>query len=147
MTTPTFRDWAVMFGKCIQGHGPREFERSKPLARYILSRIERKEKALREELQRAIDHDRQPYPTAEGYEKVCTALNGRDAKFQAERSRIAERVRAEGNHCPDCPDAGCYATSDRNGDAIQTQCEWCETMKGSAFRMNHLADDIKEGKV
>ena len=86
MTTPTFHEWAVMFGKCIQGHGPREFERSKLLARYILSRIERKEKALREELQLL----RSLY------------VAGIDNQFAvadnhiAERSRIAERVRRLG---------------------------------------------------
>jgi len=91
MTTPTFRDWAVMFGKCIQGHGPRELERSKPLARYILSRIERKEKALRDSMI--------GMRTAEEYSSLCndlTIMEGRESEWDAERSRIAERVRRLG---------------------------------------------------
>jgi len=102
MTTPTFRDWTVIFGKCIQGHGPREFERSKPLARYILSRIERKEKAL---------HDRA--------DRIMEAVAILPLKLQAERSRIAERVRGAGQQI-----------GGQSGALIQ-----------------RLADDIKEGKV
>ena len=44
--------------------------------------------ALREELQLAIAHDRQPYPTAEAYAAVCAAL-------LSHKKRIAELERGE----------------------------------------------------
>ena len=40
-------------------------------------------KALEEELNLAIAHDRQPYPTAEAYEKVCEALNRTKEELKA----------------------------------------------------------------
>lgn len=59
---------------------------------------ERENTALREQLARAIHerdlavaHDRQPYPTAEAYEKVCAALNEhkeRLAQVEKERTRL-----------------------------------------------------------
>lgn len=47
-------------------------------------------KALREERDRAIAHDTQPYPTAWAYEQACKALVSSDAEIAALRARVAE---------------------------------------------------------
>ena len=78
---------------------------------------------------------------------LIAQLNHIQKDLLAERKAIAEAVRGElGEDCPVCPNVGFY-TSYKNGDPVQAQCEWCETTKGSAFRINDLANRIEKGEV
>lgn len=47
--------------------------------------------SLREELALAIAHDRQPYPTAEAYERVCATLSTATARI-AEQDAIISKL-------------------------------------------------------
>lgn len=54
MTIPSFRDWAVIFYKAYRWRGNK-------LADYILLRIERKEKAMREQIRLTMPTFHTPY--------------------------------------------------------------------------------------
>jgi hypothetical protein len=59
----------------------------------LLSHIERLKAELAEERRERIlaeAHDRQPYPTAEAYERACAVRDQWKAKFEAARARLIE---------------------------------------------------------
>jgi len=83
MTTPTFRDWAEMYERASWEFIEYDDVWSEEFLLYILSRIERKEKALREELK-----------WTKGNVMLAVSVQQNDERaFDAERSRIAERGR------------------------------------------------------
>jgi len=52
------------------------------------------------------------------------------------RDQYDERARAIGVPCPDCDNVGWYTDTDpATGEAMQVQCEFCETAPGSVFRI------------
>jgi hypothetical protein len=73
-------------------------------------------KTQRKELDKAIAHDRQPYPTAEAYEKVCAAL-------QSHKDKVQELVRDILDYNPNIP-----------------RQEWCRAWQ---CRIYHLAKELK----
>lgn len=68
-------------------------------ARADVPALVKRVRELERERDLAIAHDRQPYPTAEAYEKACAALNKHVTRVRELEAELARAVEAERQAC------------------------------------------------